>query len=137
MVARPPVTVSALDLERLERLLDSLPAAVAAQAGPLREELARAEVAEPAAMPPDVVTMNSRVRFTLLPSGQQREMTLVYPRDADGSADRISVLAPVGSALLGLRVGDTINWPAPAGGDVEVRIDAVTWQPEAAGERHR
>lgn len=129
-----PIILSSLDVERLERLLDAVPATPAAAA--LRAELDRAEVREPQDMPPDVVTMNATVRFTVGDGGPTLQRTLVYPRDADQDAGRLSVLAPVGSALLGLRVGQHMAWPTPAG-PVQVRIDELVWQPERAGEFHR
>jgi regulator of nucleoside diphosphate kinase len=61
----------------------------------------------------------------------------VYPKNADASADKISILAPVGSALLGLSQGDEIEWPKPSGGLIKVKIKAITYQPERAGELHR
>ncbi|MGL5992303.1 MAG: GreA/GreB family elongation factor, partial [Aeromonas sobria] len=64
-------------------------------------------------------------------------LTLVYPRDAKGDESNISILAPVGSALLGLKVGDGIAWPGPAGRTIEVEILEVVYQPERAGELHR
>ncbi|MBX3665016.1 MAG: GreA/GreB family elongation factor, partial [Burkholderiales bacterium] len=64
------------------------------------------------------------------------ELTLVYPRDAGGEG-RISVLAPVGSALLGLSVGSALDWPLPDGPSTTVRVSAITYQPERAGEHHR
>jgi len=129
-----PIILSSLDVERLERLLDAVPATPAAAA--LRAELDRAEVREPQDMPPDVVTMNATVRFAVEPGGESMQRTLVYPRDADGPAERLSVLAPVGSALLGLRVGQRMTWPAPSG-PVTVRIDEVVYQPEREGALHR
>lgn len=137
MSTRPVITVSSLDLERLERLLDGLKGDAATQAEGLRAELDRAEIVEPAAVPPTVVTMNSRVRFSIAGSSEQFSQTLVYPKDADGSGDRISVLAPIGSALLGLSVGDSIDWPRPGGGVSRVRIEEVLYQPEREGELHR
>jgi regulator of nucleoside diphosphate kinase len=86
-------------------------------------------------MPSDVITMNSTARFALN-DGSEREITLVYPRDADAGTGKVSVLAPVGSALLGLRVGDSIRWPAP-GGDIDLRVLSIRYQPEAAGDLHR
>jgi regulator of nucleoside diphosphate kinase len=88
-------------------------------------------------MPADVVTMNSTVRFTLLESDKSQTLTLVYPKEADGSPDKVSVFAPVGTALLGLREGDVFALPSPAGKPVTVRVDAITYQPESAGELHR
>lgn len=130
----PAVLVSRLDCERIEALLES-PAADAIDTRALRRELDRARIVAPGEMPSDVITMNSTARVAI-GEGGERELTLVYPRDADGSADRVSILSPVGSALLGLRVGDTIAWPAP-GGDIALHVRAIAWQPEAAGELHR
>ncbi|MCB1664749.1 MAG: nucleoside diphosphate kinase regulator [Pseudomonadales bacterium] len=137
MNTRPKVVISTLDAERLERLLDTLPLHSSPAGEQLEEELARAEIVEPRAVPPTVVTMNSTVRFQVENSAEQFCMTLVYPRDADGSADRISILAPVGSALLGLSEGDAIEWPRPGMGMLKVRIDEVMYQPERAGDYHR
>ena len=81
--------------------------------------------------------MNSTVRFALEDSGEEFSYTLVYPRDVDGSEGRISVLAPVGSALLGLSTGDRISWPGPGGKPISVRIVEVVYQPERAGDLHR
>jgi regulator of nucleoside diphosphate kinase len=78
--------------------------------------------------------MNSRVRFEDLDSGEQLEVTLVYPRDADVDQSKVSVLAPVGSALLGLSVGQSISWPLPGGKSRHLRVVGVTYQPEAAGD---
>jgi regulator of nucleoside diphosphate kinase len=70
-------------------------------------------------------------------SGNDFCLTLVYPRDMDGSADRVSIFAPVGSALLGMSVGDELAWPGPGGKAMTVRVKEVVYQPEAAGELHR
>lgn len=137
MTTRPAITLSSLDLERLERLIGSLKGDAARQAAGLQAELDRAEVVDPKDVPATLVTMNSRVRFSLEGSDEQFTQTLVYPKDADGSADRISVLAPVGSALLGLSVGDAIDWPRPGGGVSKVTIEEVVYQPEREGELHR
>ncbi|ANB03856.1 nucleoside diphosphate kinase regulator [Ectothiorhodospira sp. BSL-9] len=111
---------------------DSFPGRAALQA-----ELDRAEVVEPHEMPADVVTMNSTVRFVMESTGESFEMTLVYPRDSTGDPNRISIVAPVGSALLGLSVGESIEWPRPGGGIIRVRIDEILYQPESAGDLHR
>lgn len=136
MDKRPEIILTSQDLDRLERLLDALPASTFPGKTELRTELDRAEVVEPQDIPPDVVTMNSTVRFAL-ESGEEFSLTLVYPKDADGSADRISVLAPVGSALLGLTAGERIEWPRPGGGTLKVRLVEVVYQPERVGEFHR
>ena len=103
----------------------------------LEAELARAEIVEPEAIPPNVVTMNSTVRFTIAEAGEEFRLTLVYPKDVGGEHERISVLAPVGSALLGLSVGDELEWPRPGGGKSTVRVIDVLYQPERSGELHR
>jgi regulator of nucleoside diphosphate kinase len=131
------ITLSSRDLDRIEDLLESLsPTAFPGKAA-LLAELDRAEVVEPREVPPDLVTMNSTVRFVIVDTGEEFCMTLVYPKDADGSAERISVLAPVGSALLGLSVGDELDWPRPGGQVMTVRVLEVVYQPERAGEFHR
>jgi regulator of nucleoside diphosphate kinase len=78
--------------------------------------------------------MNSRVLFEDVESGEELEVTLVYPRNADFDQRRISVLAPVGTALLGLAVGESIVWPTPGGTDRRLRVTRLSYQPEAAGD---
>lgn len=129
------IYVTHRDLDRLTALLDSTvgrrdPAARAA----LEDELGRAIAVESDEIPPDVVTMHSRVRFEDLDTGEDLEMTLVYPGSADVEQGRISVLAPVGSALLGLTVGQSIRWPLPSGKTRHLRVVGITYQPEAAGD---
>jgi len=137
MNAKPKIVLSEIDAERLERLLDSLPdAAFPGKAG-LMAELERAEVVAPDAVPPDVVTMNSTVRFTVSSSNEVFSLKLVYPNDIDDSGMTISILAPVGSALLGLSKGNEIEWSKPGGGTMKVRIVEVLFQPERWGEYHR
>ena len=128
--------MTSLDFDRLEAILDALPAESFPGKTELRGELDRAEVVEPQDVPPDVVTMNSKVRF-VLESGEEFCLTLVYPQDIDGSTERISILAPVGSALLGLSAGAQIEWPRPGGGVMKVRLVEVVYQPERAGELRR
>lgn len=136
MDKRPRIMLTSQDLDRLEALLDTLPAGSFPGKSELQAELDRAEVVSPEAVSPDVVTMNSKVRFAL-ESGEEFCLTLVYPKDMDGSAERISILAPVGSALLGLSVGEHIEWPRPGGGMMKVQLVEVIYQPERAGEFHR
>ena len=132
----PPLVLSRLDCERLEALLEQ-PAQAGAQYDTLRDELARAEVCEPKDVPADAITMNSTARFVDESTGAERELTLVYPRDADGSPDKVSILAPVGSALHGLRAGQSIEWTLPGGRSTRLRVLGIQYQPEAAGELHR
>ncbi|MNT05753.1 Regulator of nucleoside diphosphate kinase [compost metagenome] len=103
----------------------------------LEAEIARADIVEPTDIPPDVVTMNSTVTFDMAESGKQFQLTLVYPKDLDGSTEKVSVFAPVGSALLGLSVGDELAWPSVGGKSMTVRVTGIVYQPERAGELHR
>jgi len=132
----PGITLSSLDVSRLEALLAGL-SNPGAESDALQDELDRANVVEPHEVPPTVVTMNSTVRFAVEQTGEEFEMTLCYPRDVNGQPGRVSVLAPIGSALLGLSVGQEIDWPVPGGKIRHVRIVDVTYQPERAGDLHR
>ncbi|MDH5822161.1 nucleoside diphosphate kinase regulator [Luteimonas sp. RD2P54] len=127
----PPIVVSETDAARLDALLESdawrnHPAAAALQA-----ELVRAEVRPLAGMPPDVVGMHSTVDCEDVHSGSHHRLVLVYPREADVASGKVSVLAPVGSALLGLAVGQHIDWEAPGGRKLRLRVTAVA--PRADG----
>lgn len=137
MSAKPKITVSSTDLQRIEKLLDQLPANAFPGRFALEEELNRADVLEPQNMPPNVVTMNSVVRFRVSSSQEEFCLTLVYPKDMDSSESKISILAPVGSALLGLAEGNEIEWPNPGGQMLKVQIVEIVHQPERAGEYHR
>ena len=131
MSSTPAITITRLDLQRLERLLDSLEDyGSAAQA--LEAELARAEVVGHDQVPAGVVTMNSRVHCREESSGKDYHLTLVFPESAGGEGC-VSILAPVGCALLGLSVGQQIDWPGPGGKPLKLTLLAVEYQPEAAG----
>lgn len=121
----------------LDRLLDLLEGYKAASGGKrfeaLERELVRAVVMPRDKLPNDVVTMNSRVLFENEKTGERREISLVYPGSADIDAGKISVLVPIGTALLGLRVGQSIDWELPSGEKARYRVIAVPYQPEAAG----
>ncbi|MEO7199573.1 MAG: nucleoside diphosphate kinase regulator [Dokdonella sp.] len=132
-----PIIVSSLDMERLEQLVE-LPAYrnfIGAEA--LRTELLRATVVDPDKIPADVVTMNSTALVEDEDSKEAHELTLVYPREADGSPGKVSVLAPVGSAMLGLRIGQSIEWQVPGGRRLRLRVQAIRYQPESSGNLHR
>jgi regulator of nucleoside diphosphate kinase len=123
--------LSSRDVERIEALLDDMPVGSFQDRIALMDELDRADIRPPEDIPPDVVTMNSTVRFAMAAPRKEFCLTLVYPEDA-GGADRISVFAPVGSALLGLSAGATIEWPRPRGGTLSIDILEVVAQPERA-----
>ncbi|MCS4308546.1 regulator of nucleoside diphosphate kinase [Rheinheimera pacifica] len=130
----PDITVSTTDFDRLEQLLSSLPADTVGS-NTLRQELERANLVTPQQLPANVVSMNSTVRFSFA-DGKSSSLTLVYPKDA-AQSNTISILAPVGSALLGLQVGDSINWPLPSGDMSTITVDEVLYQPEREGAYHR
>ena len=136
MSTKPPITLSRIDLERIEALLERATVADVANLAALRAELDRAEVVEPKDMPPQIVTMNSTVTFTDEDNGEKLTLTLVYPAAA-GAPGTVSIMAPVGSALLGLAKGQKIDWPTPHGRMRHLQVLEISYQPEAAGQFHR
>lgn len=136
MNTRPEITITSLDADRLYNLIESLPKNSFAGQTELEAELERANVVAPDEVPPTIVTMNSTVKFVIESTNDEFELTLVYPKDVDADGQKISILAPIGSALLGLSIGDEIEWPKPGGGDLKVKLTEVLYQPERAGELH-
>ena len=137
MSSRPPIIINRRDAERLQRLIDDASDKDLFVAEALEEELERGEVIDPEEIPDDVVSMNSRVQFTDLTRSRQMIRTLVYPHALATTEDGISVMAPVGAGLIGLRVGEVIDWTLPDGHQVQLRVDAVLWQPEREKQFHR
>ncbi len=133
MKQKPEILVTTLDAERLEILLDSLSPTAFPIKSELEEELERAVHVAPQNIPPDVVTMNSTVRFELQPSGEEHCLKLVYPGGHNDEGGSISILAPVGSALLGLSEGNGISWPRPDGRNLYLVVKEVVDQPERSG----
>lgn len=101
----------------------------------LEDELEWAQIVAPREIPGDVVTMNSQARVKDLDSNQEMVFTLVFPAEADYERGKLSVLAPIGTALLGYRAGETVEWEVP-GGVRKLKIEQVLYQPEAAGDYH-
>lgn len=131
MADLPQIYLTQDDVDRLLKLVESQPGK---RFEKLESELVRAKVVPREGIPEDVVTMNSRVIFENETTGERREVTLVYPGNADIDAGKISVLVPVGTALLGLRKGQSIDWELPGGESQRYRIVEVPFQPEAARE---
>ncbi|NJD38599.1 MAG: nucleoside diphosphate kinase regulator [Geobacter sp.] len=132
------IYITDFDLQRLEELIEAATARSTRDSSnieQLEEELLKAEVVDPAGIPPDVVTMNSKVCLKDLDSGEELEYTLVFPPEANLAAGKISILAPVGTAMFGYRAGDRISWAVP-GGTRKLKIKKVLYQPEAAGDYH-
>lgn len=131
---KPEIIVSSQDLERLEGLLCSAAARNRKDLDGLRDELSRADIRETEDMPADVVTMNSRVTIREQPSGIKRELTLVYPGNPSQDGTQVSIFTPAGSALLGLSVGQSIDWPTVEGHTVHLEVLAVSPQAEEDGK---
>ncbi|MBF5040762.1 nucleoside diphosphate kinase regulator [Aggregicoccus sp. 17bor-14] len=131
MSNHPRITVSRQDFDRLQRLIEQhAEGRDAVLVERLEQELLRADVVEQ--VPPDVVAMNSTVLFEEEETGARRQVRLCYPLEARGAPGALSVLAPVGSALLGLSVGQSIEWQVPSGRR-RIRIVALPQAlPEAA-----
>ncbi len=132
-----PIHVTRPDLNRLRSLIEVRSEGQDLEAcEALADELDRAEMMPQGNIPGDVVTMNTRFVLHDETTGKTREMALVYPIDSDPDRGRISVLAPVGGALLGLTVGQAIDWPLPRGKTKRMRLVRVLYQPERAGHVH-
>ena len=126
---RPNLIVTTHDARRLEALLSTATGQRSPMAPLLEEELLRAQLVEPARLPSGTVAMYSRVVCQDETSGEQHDIELVYPHEADADQGKISVLAPLGAALLGLSVGAAIDWPVPGGRVTRVRVIDVPCQP--------
>lgn len=134
-IVKQTVYLSRADIGRLERLIASARSRDERDLAYLDSLEARLEQAQSIAareVPPSVVTMNTRVRLHDPRTGERAEYTLVFPDAADASQYRISVLAPLGAALLGAEEGDTVRWETP-GGERELVVEGIVYQPEAAG----
>jgi regulator of nucleoside diphosphate kinase len=125
-------------MDRLNELIDGLrlsPKANQAILDLLEIELYRGVLVDPQDIPDDVISMNSKVSITDTDSGEKMTYTLVFPSAANIAENKLSVLVPLGMALLGYRVGDIIEWPVPSGVR-KLKVDEIIYQPEAAGDYH-
>ena len=130
------IYITEFDMERLTKLLQDAQFTTYRKSDyleKLEEELERAHLVKPEEVPADVVTMNSRVRMVDVESHEEMTLTLVFPQDADIDQNKISVLAPIGTAMLGYRLGDTFEWVVPDGVR-KLRIEEILYQPEASGD---
>ena len=135
--SRNETIISSFDKQRLLKLLRN-PVTFTEDRDEMEDlvfEIERSVELAPREIPRDVITMNSSATVTDLDSGSSSTYTLVFPWDADYQKGRISVLAPLGTALLGYRVGNVVEWQVPAG-TRRLRIEAIAYQPEAAGDFH-
>ncbi len=130
------IFITEVDKNRLQKLIDEVKEFTPGNKGyleNLERELSRALVVDSKMVPPDVITMNSKVVLKDLESGEEMTYTLVYPADAELLEDKVSVMAPIGTAILGYSVGNVIDWEVP-GGMVQLRVESILYQPEAAGD---
>ena len=132
------IHITKYDMDRLTELIDGLrlsPKTNQANLDLLEKELYRAVLVDPPNIPRDVITMNSKVIITDTESGEKTTYTLVFPSAANISENKLSIMAPLGMALLGYRTGDIIEWPVPSGVR-KLKVDEIIYQPEAAGDYH-
>jgi regulator of nucleoside diphosphate kinase len=132
------IYITEFDMERLRTLIDEskrLNRQSNEYLEDLEMELARGQVVPPSNIPPDVVTMNSKVCLRDLDTNEEMLVTLVFPQDADIAQSKVSVLAPIGTAMLGYRIGDTFTWEVPDG-IRQLQVEKILYQPEAAGDLH-
>ena len=132
------IHITRYDMDRLLELIDGLrstPKAGKLDLDLLEKELNEAILVDPERVPEDVITMNSKVNVTDIESGEKMTYILVFPAEANISKKKLSILAPLGMALLGYRKGDIIEWVVPSG-IRKLQVDEILYQPEAAGDYH-
>jgi regulator of nucleoside diphosphate kinase len=129
--------ITEADFDRLNDLVQSRQVRMSygSLATGVEQKLKDGDVVAPSLVPKGVVTMNSKVRVRDLTTDERETYTLVYPRDADINDGRLSVLAPMGRALLGAKIGDVVAVEAPVG-IRKLKIERILYQPEAAGDFH-
>ncbi len=132
-----PIIINAADHDELSCIIAAagkLSDRARAEVTALRSELEGAEIVAPDEVPPDVITMNSRMQLLDLDTNERMEFTLVFPAQADIEEGKISILAPLGTAMLGYRVGDEFEWAVPYGYR-RLRVTRIEFQPEATLHR--
>jgi len=137
-MAKKQIYITDLDIKRLSELIK-----VAREFGKedeiylrdLEEELNRGKVVESKAIPEDIITMNSKIRIRNLDTNEEMIFQLVFPEDANSSQENISILAPIGTAVIGYKTDDIIEWKIPVG-LARLKIEEILYQPEAAGDYH-
>ncbi len=138
MATNKSIHITEFDLERLKKLLleaQYTDYRKSEYLEKLRMEINRAEIVAPKDIPSDVITMNSTVSLVDLDTEEEETYTLVFPENADLERGKISILAPIGTAMLGYRVGDIFEWEVPAGVR-KLRVEKILYQPEASGDYH-
>lgn len=131
-----PIYITEFDLERLQKLLweaQSTDYRKSEYLENLQKEIRRAVVVSPQDIPGDVITMNSIVCLKDIETGEEETYTLVFPEDSNPAQGKISILAPIGTGMLGYKVGDTFEWIVPAG-KRRLQVKNIVYQPEASGD---
>lgn len=129
------ISLTTYDMERLERLINAMESSKARKkqcVDKLNHELDSADIFDPQDIPGDVITMNSVIRIKDLESGEETTYTLVFPSDASIERRRISIFSEIGTALIGRRAGDIIEWQVPSGLK-RLQVIEILYQPEASG----
>lgn len=132
------IYITDFDLERLKKLVGAAKAKSSRDVKHLRElegELGRAVVVASKDIPSNVITMNSTVALRDVDTGEKMVLTLAFPSEASMEDNKISILAPVGTAVIGCRKGDVIEWQVPAG-TKRLKVEDIFYQPESAGDFH-
>lgn len=130
------IYITAADADKLRRLIRDAQATEYRNSPYLKmlaNELDRSVQVDSRQVPPDVITMNSTAQLREVDTGEEMEYTLVFPEDADPIQGKISILAPIGTAMLGYRVGDIFEWDTPDG-VVKIKVESLLYQPERAGD---
>ena len=133
-----PIFVTEFDLERLKKLLweaQSTDYRKSEYLEKLQMEILRAGVVAPHDIPNNVITMNSKVCLQDVDTSEEEIYTLVFPEDSDLEQGKISILAPIGTAMLGYKVGDTFEWNVPSG-KRRLQVKKILYQPESSGDFH-
>ncbi len=134
--AEKPIYITEFDLNRLNNLIQDAHATDYHKSDYLRKleaELKRAKIVPSSEIPNNVITMNSTVRLIDEEYNEEETYTLVFPENADLSQGKVSVLAPIGTAMLGYQVGDSFDWVVPMG-TRKLKVVEIVYQPEAAGD---
>lgn len=133
---RKEIYITEIDKERLSKIIDTeikIGNILDKTNKKLSDEINNAIVVSSRQVPQDIITMNTRALLYL--DNEDLELTLVYPEEADFANNKISVLSPIGTAILGYKVGDTVEWEVPSG-ITQIHIKGVLYQPEASGDFH-
>jgi regulator of nucleoside diphosphate kinase len=133
---RPSIFITTKDAEKLRKLIREAYHSDYRGSDYLKDlagEIEKASVMQPDQIPADVITLNSTARLVDQETHEEMVYTLVFPEDADPSQGKISILAPIGTAMLGYKTGDTFEWDTP-GGKRTIRVKEILYQPESAGD---